>query len=252
MYHGLAGCLSRLPSGTHQRCYTFAATFSLQHRAWRFWIYTGLMYGLSSAVLSLNRLPTLLVAAARRLLGLCVGAYFDDLFDLSVTCNAVESQDALLHILSLAGSPPAPGKTQPPRSTFIYLGAAFDLTDVLADQVVHCGPTSASICKIRDAVHMAVSTRSLTPAQASKLREQAGWAGSLLHGKCGRLALRFLKSRQYSQNQDTTVDDSAARELQLMLLIAQQAPARDLPVLPAAQRLAMSRVRLGADGSYFV
>ena len=224
------------PVEPHQRCYTVAATFSLRHRAWRFWIYTGLMYGLSSAVLSFNRLPTLLVAAARRLLALCAGAYFDDLFDLSVTCNALESQEALLHILSLAGSPPAPGKTQPPRSAFIYLGAVFGFTDVLTDQVVHCGPTTASVCKIRDAVHMAVSTRSLAPAQASKLRGQAGWAGSLLHGKCGRLALRFLKSRQYSGDKDTTVNDFAARELQLLLLIAEQAPARSLPILQTAKR----------------
>ena len=224
------------PVEPHQQCYTIAATVSLQHRAWRFWVYTGLMYGLSSAVLSFNRLPTLLVAAARRLLGLCVGAYFDDLFDLSVSCNALESQDALLHVLSLAGSPPAPGKTQPPRSAFLYLGAAFDLTDVLTDHVVHCGPTAASVSKIRDAVHRAVSTRSLTPAQASKLRGQAGWAGSLLHGKCGRLALRFLKTRQYAADQVATVSDFEARELQLLLLVAEQAPSRVLPVLQPAKR----------------
>ena len=75
------------PVEPHQRCYTVATTFSLQHRAWRFWIYTGLMYGLSSAVLSFNRLPTFLVAASRRLLALCAGAYFDDLFDLSLECH---------------------------------------------------------------------------------------------------------------------------------------------------------------------
>ena len=154
----------------------------------------------------------------------------------SFTCNALESKEALLHILSLAGSPPAPGKTKPPRSAFIYLGAVFDFTDVLTDQVVHCGPTTASVCKIRDAVHIVVSTRSLTPAQASKLPGQAGWAGSLLHGKCGRLALRFLKSRQYSGDKDSTVNDFAARELQLLLLIAEQAPARSIPILQTAKR----------------
>ena len=78
------------------------------------------------------------------------------------------------------------------------------------------------------------------------MRGQAGWAGTLLHGKCGRLALRFLKSRQYSGDKDTAVSDFAARELQLLLLIAEQALARALPVLQEAKR----PVVIYSDASY--
>ena len=63
-----------------------------------------LLYGLSSVVLSLNRLPALLVAAARRLLASGCGACFDDLFDLAVRAIASLSQEARLHILALVGA----------------------------------------------------------------------------------------------------------------------------------------------------
>ena len=146
-------------------------------------MYTGLLYGLSSAVLSFNRLPTLLVAAARRVLASGCGAYFDDLFDLAVRVIASSSQEALLHIL--ASAPPAPDKTQPLRANFGYLGASFDFSMVLDDGVATCGPTYSAVQKIRDAVDLAAETDQLSPAQAAKLRGQAGWTGSLLMASAG-------------------------------------------------------------------
>ena len=67
-----SGC----PVDPHQRGLTVAATSDPVKRKWCFWVYTGLLYGLASAVLSFNRLPTLVVAAARRLLAVACGAYF--------------------------------------------------------------------------------------------------------------------------------------------------------------------------------
>ena len=63
---------------------------------------------------------------------------------------------------------------------------------------------------------LAGETCQLTPAQASKLRGQAGWTGLLLHGKCGRLALRFLKERQYSTDGNHTLSQSQVQELRLL------------------------------------
>ena len=219
------------PVDPRQRGLTIAATFDPVNRRWCFWVYTGLLYGLASAVLSFNRLPTLLVAAARRLLAVACGAYFDDLFDVAVRSIASASQTALLHILSLAGAPPAPDKTQPPRANFGYLGASFDFSMVFDEGTITCGPMQASPHKLFDAVELATESRQLTPAQASKLRGQAGWTGSLLHGKCGRLALRFLKERQYAKDGDSSPSHAQLRELQLLLHIAKTAPIRTIEVL---------------------
>ena len=215
---------------------TVAATFDPVKRRWCFWVYTGLLSGLASAVLSFNRLPTLLVAVARRLLAIVCGAYFDDLFDIAFRSIAPASQEALLHILSLAGAPPAPDKTQPPRSSFGYLGASFDFSSIFDDGIITCGPTHASVQKMQDAVELAAETSQLSPAQASKLRGQAGWTGSLLHGKCGRLALRFLKQRQYAKDGDRTLSLQQLRELRLLIAIAKQAPIRHLNILQPPRR----------------
>ena len=66
---------------------------------------------------------------------------------------------------------------------------------------------------IRENVERAGSTGSLTSAQAGKLRGLAGWSGSLLHGKCGRLHLQFLKPRQYQEIKSDIVNEDDMEEL---------------------------------------
>ena len=81
------------PVHPDHRCFTIVVVvFDPNKQAWRFFKYTGLLL-------------TLLVAAARRLLALACGAYFDDIFDMSIRLNAQVAQESLLHILQLAGSP---------------------------------------------------------------------------------------------------------------------------------------------------
>ena len=215
------------PVHPDHRRFTIVVIFDPSSRSWRFFKYTGLLYGLASAVLSFNRLPTLLVAAARRILALACGAYFDDIFDICIRLNAVVAQESLLHILQLAGAPPAPSKTQDHGPARVYLGA-LDLTRVEDDGYVVCGPTISAVQKVCAAVDQVRQTMSLTPAQAAKLR---GQAGSLMHGKFGRLALNFLKERQYSKGGTCDVSPLQLRELQLLAHLVQEAPARCISVL---------------------
>ena len=219
------------PVDPHQRKFAVVAVFAPQAKAWRFFAYTGLLYGLASAVVSFNRLPTLLVAAGRRLLALACGAYFDDLFDMNIRSNATASMQALLHVLQLAGAPPAPAKTQPPGPARVYLGAAINLAAVESDGVLSCGPTFSTVFKIQEAIRMATKTMEMTPAQAAKLRGQAGWAGSLMHGKCGRLAINFLKRRQYSKHNSHAITPADLKELQLLARLAQEAQPQSIQVL---------------------
>ena len=97
-------------------------------------------------------------------------------------------------------------------------------------------PTFASLQKLCDAVAPAAESGQLSPAQASKLRGQAGWTGSLLHGKCGRLALRFLKERQYAKDGDRTLWQSQLRELWLLVTMAKTAPIRLIEVLKSPRK----------------
>ena len=113
------------PVDPQQRGLTVAATFDPIKRRWCFWVYTGLLYGLASAVLSFNRLPTLLVAAARRLLAVACGAYFDDLFDVAVRSIASASQSALLHIPVVGGRAACSGQDPASPCQFWVLDSFF-------------------------------------------------------------------------------------------------------------------------------
>ncbi|OLP77008.1 hypothetical protein AK812_SmicGene42982 [Symbiodinium microadriaticum] len=210
---------------------TVVAVYSEEAGAWRFFVYNGLLYGLASAVLSFNRLPTLLVATARRILAISCGAYFDDIFDLSFTYVAKDTMNALLHVLNLAGAPPAASKTQDPAPSRVYLGAAVDFTEVQSEGIVTCGPTTSSTSRIVNTITELHYTKYLSSAQAAKLRGQAGWSASLMHGKCGRLALNFLKQRQYQQSGDFSLQEHQLQELDMLSYLAQHAPPKRIAVL---------------------
>ena len=128
-----------------------------------------------------------------------------------------------------------PSKTQEHGPSRVYLGVFLDLTGIEIDGHVACGPTVSSIRKITDSVDQVAQTMSLTSAQAAKLRGQAGWAGSLMHGKFGRIALSFLKERQYSHEGSFGVFPHQLRELQLLARLVQYAPIRYVSVLGRAR-----------------
>ena len=100
-------------------------------------------------------------------------------------------------------------------------------------------------------------TMSFAPAQAAKLRGQAG--GSLIHGKFDRLALNFLKARQYQHEESTSEPDHQLRELQLLARLVQHAQLDAFPLLDdlrcqslCIQTRALSKARPFVDGPYLM
>ena len=55
----------------------------------------------------------------------------------------------------------------------------------------------SSVTQVIQGCHLAIARGSLTPAEASTLRGQAGWTATLSAGRFGRIGMRFLKERQY-------------------------------------------------------
>ena len=60
--------------------------------------------------------------------------------------------------------------------------------------------------------------------------------GQVRFGKCGRLAFRFLKERQYSQDGSRAVDDHQTRELIMLAYVTAHAPARSIHILQGSRR----------------
>ena len=106
------------------------------------------------------------------------------------------------------------------RLRLVYLGAVVDVGAVMETGEVICSPKYHTVHRIIEHVNEVAVSRSFPSGRASKLRGIAGWAGSHLCGKCGRLALRFLKDRQYDKSGCVDVDDVQMEELQHLASLA--------------------------------
>ena len=91
-----------------------ASTIAVWHPQsckWVFFMLQGLAFGLSSAVLSFNRLPTILTAVLRRMHVTIAAAYFDDMPVVDVACARASGTQSLRAVAAAVGAPPSPGKS---------------------------------------------------------------------------------------------------------------------------------------------
>ena len=75
--------------------------------------------------------------------------------------------------------------------------------------------------------HLAIVRGSLTPAEASTLRAQAGWTATLSAGRFGRIGMHFLKERQYqSPSERSSLDEHDVQALKFLSFLISVAPPR--------------------------
>ena len=131
-------------------------------------------------------LPTLAVAVTRRVIGVAAAAYFDDVLTVDIAALAHHAQQCTANALRLVGAPP---ETLTPAYHRVYLGAVVDVGAVMDTGEVICSPKHHTVHRVIEHVNEVAVSRSFPSGRASKLRGIAGWVGSHLCGKCGRLAL---------------------------------------------------------------
>ena len=88
----------------------------------------------------------------------------------------------LLLVLTALGAPPPPAKSIPLGQHRAWLGAALNLATVKDDMYFTLQPKESSVTQVTQGCHLAIARGSLTPAEASTLRGQAGWTATLLGG----------------------------------------------------------------------
>ena len=129
-------------------------------------------------VVSCNRLPALATAVSKRL-GLCMcAAYFDDLITLESLNFRASARPFLLLVLTALGAPPSPAKSFPLGQHRTWLGAALELATLKNDLYFTLQPKESSVTQVIQGCHLAIARGSLTPAEASTLRGQAGWTAT--------------------------------------------------------------------------
>jgi len=166
-------------------------------QAWRFAESRALLFGLGAAVQAFNRLPTLVVATSRRLLGVCAGAYFDDIAVVGCASSKGSEQAALHTLLIALGSPAAPEKRAWMAQNRQWLGTVCNLAEITSTGYLYMKAKESAVIQVTDGLDKALQIGELPKAPAAKIRGTVGWTGSLAAGKCGRIGIEVLKRKQY-------------------------------------------------------
>ncbi len=164
---------------------------------WMFAESRAMLFGLVSAVLAFNRLPTLVVATVRRFMAVCAGAFFDDIACLGCASGEGSDQCSLNSVLRQMGFPAAPEKRATMGQHRVWLGTVCNLAEVVHTGEVLLRPKDSAVAQVMAGIGSAVRTNKLPKPKAAKLRGQTGWTGSLTSGKCGRIGHEVLKAKQY-------------------------------------------------------
>ena len=94
-------------------------------------------------------------------------------------------------VLSALGAPPTPAKSFPLGQHRAWLGAALNLATLKDDLYFTLQPKESSVTQVFQGCHLAIARGSLTPAEASTHRGQAGWTAALSAGRFGRIGMHL-------------------------------------------------------------
>ena len=157
----------------------------------------GLPFGMGSVVNQFNRMPHLKTAVLRRLLGLMACHYFDDELLIDSTHCAGASKTLALRLAALLGIRYSPNKRQPMSTWTIFLGHTYDWSQVASSGAATFGIKATTQAKATRLIVEHISTNSMSPAEASKLRGLLMWLDTGLTGRPCRGAMAALVARQY-------------------------------------------------------
>ncbi|CAE7488397.1 unnamed protein product [Symbiodinium sp. CCMP2592] len=154
-------------------------------------------YGMAAAVLNFNRVPALMTAAGRRMVGVCATNYFDDSGVLDFVCARGSGQSALLLLYDCAGLVLDPAKQSPMASQRPFLGVLLDLCDFAYGSCIQVNLKPGLRETLSEEIDEILQKGLLTPGEAAKLRGKFTWAASAMFGRCGRGGQHALIQRQY-------------------------------------------------------
>ena len=151
----------------------------------------GLNFGLASAVLQFNRFPELMVAVARRALGVVCTHFYDDYIVVEPSGSAWAGQRALRQLHELIGFPFAEKKAVDVSSRFTFLGVVTDFTRV-QEGVILMHVSKERVDKLVELLEGLLEERELPPALAAHLCGKLAFTLSWTFGRVGRACLQPL------------------------------------------------------------
>ena len=225
----------QVPSDPHQ-AHVMQIAVWVPGSGWKYTQMYGNPFGMASAVLNFNRLPTLNVSFCRRAMGVLCAAYFDDNLGVDMTVANKSGELAVINVFTKAGSCLNPDKAMPPAPRRVFLGADIDLGAAArqgtctVDLKEH---TKEDLIKFMDSIK---ASKVFGSGKAAKLRGLIGWAHTGIHGKCARGGQAALMDRQYNDSLATDIQPKHIAAFDYHKLLLQMVPPRHLQIVGAPGR----------------
>ena len=228
--------------GGRAPCFATVAQWDPERNQVAFFIVPGLNFGLKSAVNQFNRVPALITAVARRVLGIPCGNYFDDYAGVEPDVCGTSAQLYLRRLHTLLGVPLAAGPLKGPwtcpkcshlspaskvdcaacgkrhpdvkSSAFdysnVFLGVTSDLSRFSDAGSIRLRVPAAKLEEIAASIAKRIYERELSPADAAKLRGSLQFLLSWSYGRLGKAAMQPIAGRQFREGSGFTPAIEAA------------------------------------------
>ena len=179
----------------------------------RFQVVYGHVFGRAAAVINFHRLQRLLNAVGKRLLVLLLAFYYDDITVQDAAGLGLLGQRQLRAFMHALGLPLAPKKQVDLTDDADYLGLRHDVRLAATQGIVTLYPREAISSRVCELIDAALLKRTLTPADAAKLRGILGFVATGMYGQVGRGGAQPLLRRQYADRPPYGVTPSLGRAL---------------------------------------
>ena len=215
------------------------------NKEWVFGQTSGLLFGITGAVLHFNRIPALIVALARRWLAIPVQNFFDDfrILDLARS-NGSANRFFCLLVEEILGFRIDPKKEQKPDYRGIFLGNVEDYNVAGEEDIMMVAPKPGRKEAIQEFVNEAIKHKCLHPGEAKTLRGRMIHYASTCAGRVGKGILHFINEQASSSPPGWS--EGLHFNLLFLLEILQLDIPRKIP-LSISQR---KKVRVWSDASF--
>ena len=195
----------QIPVAQNQSQYQIICVFNPEIHKWCFAKLRGLAFGLTSAVVSFNRIPAFITMVLRRWFGIPTVNFFDDIRIHSLQEHSKIVWNLTVWVMHQLGWVFDIGKDQPFESVGPFLGFLEDLSELHTSGNITISPKPSFITQVSDSITQALSTNTLDHGQARSLRGKCLHLSTGLQGRAGRPLLYAFEI--LLQSEGTTIPD---------------------------------------------
>ena len=206
----------QIPMDANHASMTVIIVYDIIQERWRFVISHALLFGLSGAVLQFNRIPTFIVALARRWLGIVCHAFFDDFRIIDFACEKDSAVKWFDNLTQLLGWKFDANKNQTGFDTLPMLGNLERYADIGYSDSLMVEAKPERLKDFEDQIDTIIANATCTSGTAASIRGRALHLALTRPGKTGRLPIPAIdalaEGKDAGWSEDLLSDLSFLRE----------------------------------------